>query len=272
MVKYRKMNTEMQLYGQKIMHLEKNLQQSKEDLTNCVKEKEEFIYLAAHELKAPLRKISTFTERLSEKSREDLNEEAKKYLNRIEKNVGLMQSLIDGLSMLSEIDADGDLTECDLNILVKKVWERATLHIEEKNVSINISALPVLEGNPEQLKEVFKNLIDNSLRFQQNPGEIKINIQSELLNDEEKSKLNLPFDRVYYKIKFADNGIGFKPEYADQIFEPFQRLNGKSEFPGNGLGLAICKKIVRMHQGILYADVNVNEGSVFVLILPQIRQ
>ena len=271
MVKYRKMKAKNRRNPQKLLQSKKKPQQSQADLINFLKEKEEFIYIAAHELKAPLRKITTFSERLIEKYQNNLNEEALGYLKRIENNVASMQSLIDDLSALSQIEANVDFAKCDVDILINEVLKESAVLIEENNAQIESTALPCLECNPKLLKEVFKNLIDNSIKFQPKGQNAQIRIESQLLTGEEKTRLRLPADRVYYKITFADNGIGFEQENASKVFKAFQRLNGKSEYAGNGLGLAICKKIIDMHKGLLYANGNINAGCLFVLILPQTR-
>ena len=270
MVKYRKMKAKNRLKPQKLLQSQQKLQ-SEAALINCFKEKEEFIYIAAHELKAPLRKITTFSERLTEKCDNKLNEEALAYLKRIEKNIEIMQSLIDDLSNLSQIEANANFVKCDLEILINEVLKESAVSIEENNAAIHFTEFPSLECNPKLLKEVFKNLIDNSIKFQPKGQDAQIKIESQFLNNEEKITLQLPVDAVYCKITFADNGIGFEQENADKVFKPFQRLNGKSEYAGNGIGLAICKKIIDIHNGLLYANGNVNAGCVFVLILPQTR-
>lgn len=264
------MNTENLVNRQTIRELERKLQKSGTDLTYCMREKEAFIYIAAHELKAPLRKITTFSERLKEKSQEQLSCESLLYLERIEKNIASMQSMIDGLSRLAEIQR-ANFEKVDLNLLMQEIIKNDATEIEGKKAEITVSDLPVIEGNGSQVKEVFINLINNSLKFQPKSQAPKITIQSQLLDDEEKIKFNFAPNNVFYKIEITDNGIGFKEENAGQIFKPFVRLNGKSEFPGEGLGLAISEKIIKMHNGKLYANSNENSGSVFVVLIPQIQ-
>ena len=270
MVKYRKMQAKNRVKHQKVVQPQQKAQASEADFINCLKEKEEFINIAAHELKAPLRKITTFSQRLAEKC-DQLNEEALAYLKRIENNIEIMQSLIDDLSAFSQIPANADFAKCDVDILINEVLKESATLVKENNAAVHFTALPSLECNPKLLKEVFKNLIDNSIKFQPKGQDAEISIESQLLNEEEKIKLELPVDLTYYKITFADNGIGFEQENASKVFKPFQRLNGKSEYAGNGLGLAICKKIIDMHKGLLYATGILNTGCLFVLILPQTR-
>ncbi len=265
------MKTEKGIKDEKLITLEKKLQQCQEDVNDCLKEKEDFISMAAHELKAPLRKITTFSEQLVKKSSESLNEQALPYLQRIENNIKAMQSLVDDLSELSKIESGANFAKFNLNLILKEVLQELTLKIKAKNATIHLPALPSLECNFKQMKEVFKNLLDNSLKFQPKNQEPQIQIELNLLSAGEKNELNLPVKPIYYKISVSDNGIGFENKDALKIFKPFQRLNGRSEYPGNGIGLAICKKITDAHRGLLYANGYEKNGCVFVLILPQTR-
>jgi signal transduction histidine kinase len=266
------MSTKNRPQEQRIEELEKKLLETKKNLICSQKERDDFIYLASHDLKAPLRKIITFTERLIEKSGTQLNEEALSYLQRIEKNVLSMQSLVDGLSELSEIEANAHFEKCDLNKIINEILKESEALLKKNNAAVHLSTLPTLDCNILLLKKVFKNIIDNSVKFQPKGQSAQISIESDLLNVEEKINLNLPIGEVYYKIKFADNGIGFNDEDAVKILKPFERLNDRSTYPGNGLGLAICNKIIKMHHGIFYAKGQNNAGSLFVLILPSILQ
>lgn len=262
------MRSENRPTEERIIQLEKELRQASEDLHRCKKEKEDFIYIASHDLKAPLRKLTTFTERLIHFAGEDLNEDAVSCLGRIQKNVLSMQSLIDDLSKWSEIEAK-DFEKCDLNDILNAVLKESSTQWEINSAALHVSDLPVVYGNTSQLKSVFKNIIDNAVKFQPEGQSPEINITADLLKEEEKIKYHLPTENAYYIIKFADNGIGFNIEEAVEILKPFVRLNGKSSYPGNGIGLAICDKIIKLHNGILYAKPIQNKGSVFVLILPE---
>lgn len=265
------MSTENGVMGQRIIQLEKELKQASEDLQCCKKEKEEFIYIASHDLKAPLRKLSTFTERLIRLAGEDLNPDTLSCIARIQKNVFSMQSLIDDLSTLSEIEAK-DFEKCHLNDILKAVLEESSTQWKINSAAIHISDLPVIYGNTSQLKLVFKNIIDNAVKFQPPGQSPEITISADLLKEEEKAMYRLPSEKAYYKIKFADNGIGFNEKEAVDILKPFVRLNGKSSYAGNGIGLAICDKIIKRHNGIFYAKAIENKGSVFILILPEFLQ
>jgi light-regulated signal transduction histidine kinase (bacteriophytochrome) len=254
---------------EKILELERKLQKSNNDLSECKKETKTFIHIASHDLQAPLRKLSAFVERLTYKSHDALGEEALLYIDRIDNTVAAMRSLIDSLTELSEITAaDIDFIQCDLNEVMNAVIRNLELLIKDNNVAIHLSPLPTIEANAEQLKTAFKNLLVNSIKFQKEDSAPQIVITSELLPPEEEKIHSLPPGTTYYKIEFADNGIGFKPEYAEKILDPFQRLHGNSTYKGNGLGLSICKKIINKHHGIMYAKGKENSGARFILILP----
>jgi len=253
-----------------ITDLKKKLRHTSDDLDRCKKDKDEFIFLAAHELKAPLRKVSTFTERLVGKAGNQLDEEVLGYINRIEKNVLLMQSLIDDLSDLSEISANIQLEKCDLNTLMSDVLRE--LEVKKNKIKVDLSELPEVNGNGQQLKKAFKNIIGNAIKFQREGVQAEIIIRSESLDGKDKSLLNLPGENEYWKISIEDNGIGFPGEEKDEILKPFVKLNAQSSYPGNGLGLAVCDKIMKIHKGEFYAMGEEDKGSVFVLILPKFLQ
>jgi signal transduction histidine kinase len=232
----------------------------------------DFIDLAAHELDAPLRKLSLLTGRLTDKFEiVSRDKDMHGYIDRINNIVQSMQSVIDSMTVLAKITSDNPgYTSCNLTEIVQQLIEELVAPISSSNAVIHISSLPVIEGNAMQLNRLFRNLLENSLKFTRENVIPEINIRSSRLSPEEHGKLKLEASGEYHKIEIADNGIGFKNEHAEKIFRPFVRLHGKSKFGGNGMGLAICKKIVENHHGVMYANSNEKEGTRFVLVLPQI--
>lgn len=229
------------------------------------KEYAEFIDLAVHELDAPLRKLSVWFDKIS--SSNHLNEEDAKYFPRINVCIAEMRSLINGLSTLSALNtAHREIVECDLNALVDKVVKEYPVLQEAR--AFERGALPVLCGDPEQYEMLFRSLLDNAIRFQKKGDHPRIKIKVSLLPEEEGPAFLLKQDTTYYKIVVLDEGIGFKSQFAADIFKPFVRLQGRSEYPGNGIGLALCKKIVENHEGFIYAEGVENGGASFILILP----
>ena len=227
----------------------------------------EFIDLAAHDLDAPLRKISLLTERLAHKSKSGHIPDIEDYIGRIQANITDMRQLVDSLTTLARINSalhEKDL--CDPGDIVGEISNRWEERLRSKKLKLSVSPLPRLYGNCGQLKQLFGNLLDNSIKFcKETGGSIWVN--SSVLTQEERQLLNHKTE--YGKITVADDGIGFRDEYANKIFEPFVRLNARSRYPGSGMGLAICKKIVENNNGIIYAKGEENKGADFTIILPQ---
>lgn len=247
--------------GEKIILLKARL----EELT---REKELFLQLASHELKAPLRKIATFIDMLENKYSSENPAEALNYLQRIRNNITSMQSIVDGITELNSITR-GVLENCDLNKALTETLGQLSGPINESDVIMRICTLPEIEADFSNMKKLFNNLISNSIKFRSLVERLQIDISYSELTIEEKNNFNLLFEKTYYKIKFADNGIGFNQQFASKLFEPFVQLNGRSEFPGNGLGLSVCRKIVELQGGIMYGE-SYNAGSTFTLILSKL--
>jgi len=230
----------------------------------------DFVEAAAHDLHAPLRKLSILIERLFTKHGEQFSADAQEYVARINTCVDEMRSLIDGLMELAKAEAHTfAFVDCDLNAIVHQTLDMMNEEIKEKHAVIEINTLPVIQGNPVQYRQLFKNLFENAVKFNRKNVAPGICISSEAVGKDEKIFLHLPLNKNYYKIEVSDNGIGFNQVNAEKIFEPFVRLHPKSEYEGSGLGLSICKKIADNHDGIIYAEGNENTGSRFTLILPE---
>jgi PAS domain S-box-containing protein len=246
------------------------LEEKIRDLNRSNKELEEFAYVASHDLNEPLRKITTFIERLHNKYQSALGDDGRMYLNRIVASVDNMRKLIDTLLEFSRTARSSQPTEIvDLNKVLAEVRADLELKIEETGAQIIADRLPLLEAVPSQIKQVFDNLLNNSIKFRQSTTSPHISINCQKLNKKQKSELNLEFDMTWYRIDFTDNGIGFEPEYREKIFQIFQRLHGKAEYPGSGIGLAICKKIADHMNGLIYAHGEPGKGAIFTIILPE---
>ena len=249
---------------------EKNLQQKIEELDRSNKELEEFAYIASHDLQEPLRKITAFSERLQEKAAGEIGTDGLLYLERILAATQNMRLLIDNLLEFSRTSRPNDSRELiDLNDVLREVLTDLELKIEETNAVIKYSPLPRITAYHSQMKQLFTNLLSNAIQFRKPTEAPRIEISAEKVSPQEKKKQLLLDEKVYYKITVADNGIGFEQEYAFRIFQIFQRLHGKAEYPGSGIGLAICKKIVDNHNGIIYAEGASGKGAVFYIILPE---
>jgi two-component system CheB/CheR fusion protein len=240
------------------------------ELERSNSELQQFAYVASHDLQEPLRKIMTFSDRL-QNLKDGLPEHAKTYIERIGSSSERMSRLIDDLLNFSRISRDNkNFVSTDLSAIVKDVLADFDLIINQKKAKINYDGLPVIQAIPIQMEQLFHNLISNSLKFSKDdePPEITISA-NEISRTEIKLPLKVEKSDGYIKITVTDNGIGFSDEFADQIFVIFQRLNDKKVFPGTGIGLALCRKIVNNHGGEIYAESKPNEGATFRIILPK---
>ena len=230
----------------------------------------DFIEAAAHDLHAPLRKLSILIDRVFTKHTEHFPPDAKEYITRINTCIEEMRSLVDGLTELAKAEAHTfSSVDCDLNIIMQQALDAMNEEIREKHAKIEVNMLPVLKGSYVQFQQLFKNLLENAIKFSKKDIPPQIRITSELTAKDENFFFNRQPNKKYYKIEIGDNGIGFNQVNAENIIEPFVRLHSKSEYEGSGLGLSICKKIADSHDGIIYAEGNENNGARFTLILPE---
>ncbi|HSB93341.1 MAG TPA: PAS domain-containing protein, partial [Flavitalea sp.] len=245
----------------RIREYEESLRKKIAELDRSNKDLEEFAYIASHDLQEPLRKITAFSERLKEKAATELSDDSMIYLDRMLIGAANMRLLIDNLLEFSRTSRHSHpFTRVDLDEMLREVESDLELKIEETDAKIIKSNLPAIEGIPTQIRQLFTNLLANSLKFRHPDLPIIITIHSEKLGQAEKELHQLERAREYFKIDFKDNGIGFEQEYSNRIFQIFQRLHGKSEYPGSGIGLAICKKIADNHHGKIFAVSEINQG------------
>jgi signal transduction histidine kinase len=229
-----------------------------------------FIESAAHDFHAPLRKISVLVERLITKREPVFDGDAKEYVKRIQSCIAEMKLLIDGLTELAMANAGNDeFKACDLNVILGETLAVMDDEIKEKKVVIKLHPLPVIRGNDFQYRQLFRNVLENAIKFSRENAPPQIDVNARPITEREKNSLKLDKQKEYHNIVFEDNGIGFDNSYKEKIFEPFIRLHARSHYHGSGLGLAICKKIVMNHKGIIYAEGIENGGARFVLILPE---
>jgi signal transduction histidine kinase len=230
---------------------------------------QEFVYIASHDLQEPLRKISTFIGRLSSRFENQLGEEGNMYVNRILSSSNNMQTLLEDLLSFSRLSfTDKSFEKVLLQEVLKNVLSDLEIKIEESNATIHSDPLPDILGYPTQVKQLFSNLLSNAIKFRKKDIPLVINIACKVVQPHEFPKLQLQKDSEYLKLDFTDNGIGFEQEFAEKIFMVFQRLNGKSEYAGSGIGLSICKRIVENHQGVIYATSSPGHGATFTVLLP----
>lgn len=244
------------------------LNQKNLELERSNKELIEFNYAASHDLQEPLRKIQTFISRISELEADNLSEKGKSYLDRIVNSSTRMRVLIDDLLQYSRTNkSDALFAEIDLNTVLEEVKSEFSETIEDNRATINALKLPVIKGISYQIHQLFANLIGNSIKYKKPDEDPTITITYELVKTKEDNILDESHSR-FHKIVFKDNGIGFEQEHAEKIFLLFNRLHGKAEYPGTGVGLAICKKIISNHNGYIKAIGAPNEGASIIIYIP----
>lgn len=253
-----------------VKKVENELKRNLRELKRSNTELEEFAYAASHDLQEPLRKITTFGSRFKHKYGDLVGSEGQMYIDRMQTASDSMRVLIDNLLDLSRVTrADHMFEPVDLGKLVRLAQSDLEILIDESKASIVVADLPVVEGIPTQLRQMFTNLLSNALKFAK-PGTMPlIEISGERLGRREMEEHFLVADKTYFRIDVKDNGIGFDQEYEEKIFQIFQRLHGKSDYPGSGIGLSICKRIAERHQGLISATGKTGEGAVFSIILPE---
>ncbi|BAV09515.1 two-component system, chemotaxis family, CheB/CheR fusion protein [Filimonas lacunae] len=229
---------------------------------------QQFASVASHDLQEPLRKIHMFSKMIKDKYSEHLDEGAQSYLSRILNASNRMRSLITDVLNFSRLSANNYSFEpTDLNVVVEDILDDLEIPISEKKASIHVSRMPVIEVIPGQVRQVFQNLISNSLKFIRPDVQPVIRIENKLVRD--KSFDSEPAtDGEYCIITISDNGIGFDDQFKNSIFTLFQRLHSKDKFEGSGIGLAITKKIIDKHGGLISAHSKEGEGATFMLLLP----
>jgi light-regulated signal transduction histidine kinase (bacteriophytochrome) len=265
--------TKIKLHEKTILQYQKELEQKNIELAQNNTELTSFTYIASHDLQEPLRKIQTFCNLINAGSNEELPVVTRDYFQRILRASTRMQNLISSLLNYSRMNSRGmDFEMTDLNNVLEDASNNIRELLEESQTVIEHEPLPVLPCVPMQINQLFTNLIINSIKYKATGTPPLIQISARPASrDEIKSPDTVSEETNYWKIIFSDNGIGFEQQYADRIFELFQRLHSRFEYEGTGIGLAICKKIVQNHKGFIYADGKPGLGATFVIFLPSTR-
>jgi two-component system, chemotaxis family, CheB/CheR fusion protein len=261
---------ELQALNEELVVKNEELIESNSHFIRLNKELEQFAYVASHDLQEPLRKIQIFANILNQRYTDELSADAAVYMEKITASASRMSNLIKDLLDYSRLSYNSSLFKAiDLNVVVKHVINDFELLISQKGVSVNVDQLPSIEAIPIQMNQLFYNIIGNSIKFSKKTVKPVITITSRILRAEEiKQFPSLKFDKDYLQVAISDNGIGFSQQYAEQIFTIFNRLNDKSKYGGYGIGLALCKRIVENHNGIIVAKGTENEGATFIFVLP----
>jgi len=235
---------------------EKELKELIKKLEISNRELEQFAYVASHDLQEPLRMISSFTQLLEMRYRDRLDDDADDYIDFIVEGANRMKKLIDDLLMFSRLNTEAKPFESiNMGELTNAVISYLKPTIEETNAKITQEPLPIIRGDPSQIRQLLQNLISNAIKFRgDEPPEI--HISAEELEKE-------------WLISVIDNGVGIDLEHQDKIFKIFNRLHTREEYPGTGIGLAICKRIVNRHGGKIWVESEPPKGSTFYFTIPK---
>ncbi|GAA3920101.1 chemotaxis protein [Chitinophaga oryziterrae] len=246
---------------------EDRLRKANQELESSNTELQQYAFVASHDLKEPLRKIHMFGNMLRERYQENMEEKAIDYLNRIISSSSRMTNLINDLLKFSRLSQVNFFEQVNLEIIIKEILSDLEVLIQEKNAIVTVSPLPVIEAVPGQLRQVFQNLLSNAFKFSRKDIQPVISISATRLK---YKRFDSPadLDGPYLCITISDNGIGFDEKYLDKIFVLFQRLHTKDKFEGTGIGLAVTRKIVDKHNGLITAHSREKEGATFTIILP----
>jgi signal transduction histidine kinase len=240
------------------------LTESNKELETSNAELQQYAFIASHDLQEPLRKIITFSQIVKERF---VYDEGNHYMNRIISSSERMRTLINDLLTYSKLSATLEFVSQPLNAVIKDTITDLELSIKETKAKLIVDALPAIEIIPDQLRQVFQNIISNALKFSKHNSQPEIKIWSDFTK--EKSIQSQAAEKGdYCRIYIADNGIGFNEQYLDKIFTMFQRLHGRAEYEGTGIGLSIVKKIIEKHNGIVTAKSKEEEGTTFIIVLP----
>ena len=230
-------------------------------------ELEQFAYVASHDLQEPLRKVQAFGDRLKSKYADALGEQGQDYLTRMQDAANRMQSLIQSLLSFSRVSSKARrLVPVDLNAVVQEVVGDLEVRIQETGAEVRVSEMPTIEADPTQIRQLFQNLIGNALKYRRQDTPPLVEISGQIENGAEAAVDGTPMKLC--RLLVQDNGIGFEPEFAERIFGIFQRLHGRGEYEGTGVGLAICRKIAERHGGTITAEGRPGEGAKFIVKLP----
>ena len=237
-----------------------------DELSRSNRELEEFAFVASHDLQEPLRKIQAFSDRLESMFKDELGEKGIDYIARMKNAAQRMSNLINDLLEFSRVTTRGkDFVDTDLKQVLDEIVSDLEIAIKESNAQVSISNMPVIQADPSQMHQLFLNLLSNAVKFRRKDVAPIITVNYEHVHefsDDHNTELD------WQVITVKDNGIGFSQEYTDKIFVPFQRLHGRSQYKGTGIGLSVCRRIVERHGGTITAKSAADEGATFIIKLP----
>ncbi len=246
------LNTDLE---QRVADRTAELSERAKDLARSNSELQQFAYVASHDLQEPLRMVASFTQLLAKRYKDKLDDDARDFINYAVDGATRMQTLISDLLNYSRVGTQGKPLELtDSDALLKRVLDSLQFAIEESGAVISSDPLPMVMADPQQLGQLIQNLLTNAIKFHgEKPPHVQISTER---------------NGSDWKISVRDNGIGISQEHAERIFVIFQRLHTKTEYPGTGIGLAICKKIVERHGGRIWIEPSPGGGTTFCFTIP----
>jgi PAS domain S-box-containing protein len=241
--------------------VDERLAQKAAELARSNSELEQFAFVASHDLQEPLRKIQAFGDRLKTKCQGAIAADAHDYLERMQSASARMRTLIDDLLTFSRVIRSSEpFVSVDLSRIAKEVLGDLELRLEKSGANIEVGNLPKIEADALQMRQLLLNLLTNALKFQPPGAHPVVKVQARTFN--------LPSGEEMCELTVADNGIGFEEKYLEKIFAVFQRLHGRAEYEGTGVGLAVCRRIADRHHGDITAKSQLGQGATFVVTLP----
>lgn len=246
----------------KLQRKNQMLKRSNDELTS-------FNHIVSHDLQEPLRKIQMFVSRIDEKEFLQFSENTQRYISRIQSSANRAQQLISDLLIYSRISRDESKVELtDLNSVLESVKADLSHKITDYNAMVVADHLPTVNIVENQVKQIFHNLLSNSLKYRKEDRAPEVVIKYKIIGGNDLAEFNIIETNLYHSITFSDNGIGFDTTYSTKIFNLFHRLHDNEKYSGTGVGLAICKKIAENHKGYILAN-STDEGAIFTLLLPK---
>lgn len=240
-----------------------------EKLTKANQELANINWITTHDLKEPLRKILVFSSKVLSAEEKQLSEGITASINRIQESAFRMRTLVDDIVTYTMTEGSKTTVEADLNEIVREVAADFATELAENNIRLTIEKLPVISAIPYQMRQLFVNLIDNSIKFSRKQISGQINFSCSKVQDPSAVSSLLDAARHYYRIEVADNGLGFDQSHAEKIFDIFYRSHPRNVAEGTGIGLAICKRIVENHQGLIQAKGESGVGASLIIYLPE---
>ncbi len=256
--------TEKRRHEDALLHYQRKLELKVQELNSSNENLEQFIHVISHDIKEPLRKILTYTSHLAEAKSELFTGSELKSMNVINQSAVRLNSLVDDLVKYAFSATRAEMSPISLNRVMREVLDDLELMIRENNATISLTELPEIEGSKIQMRQLFSNLLSNAIKYSRKGVPPKVKITTSVADGIDP----LEPQRQFHHIAISDNGIGMEASQIGKIYTIFQRLHMRDEFSGNGIGLAICKKIMENHHGRIEAQSVVGQGSTFNLFFP----